>query len=471
VIDVPASLTEAASLLRSRAITSLELTEAVLDRADRLDPRLGTYLERFDDTARAAAMRADREFAAGMDRGLLQGIPIGVKDLLAAREGATTAQSLVLDRRWGAGRDAHVVMRLREAGAVITGKLVTMEFAIGAPDPTKPFPIPRNPWHPDATPGGSSSGAGNGVAAGLFLAAIGTDTGGSIRIPAAYCGVSGLKPTFGLVGKSGCVPLSYSLDHVGPLARSVADCAAVLQAIAGHDPDDASSAEVPIPDFVGDLGAPLAGLRVGVARLGDRAGDVAIAVQRAVADAVGVLEGLGATTTVVDLPLYEEADAALGVIEVSEAFAYHRPDLQSRWKDYTRGARQMIVRGALLSGGDYVQAQRVRQVIIRDLGAVFETVDVVVSPTVGAGGLPSPAIVNAPVETILRRIFTRYWSLTGLPALALPVGTDSAGLPLSMQIAARPFEEQLLLRVGHAYQMATRWHLAMPPLIAAVEDR
>jgi aspartyl-tRNA(Asn)/glutamyl-tRNA(Gln) amidotransferase subunit A len=253
----PLTLSEAAEQLRSGQVTSEVLTRTVLERADRLDDRLGTYLARFDEEALASAKQADADFAAGVDRGPIQGIPVGIKDILAMAEGPTTAQSLVLDREWGAGRDAPVVARLKAAGAVITGKVTTMEFAIGMPDPTKPFPLPRNPWDTDTWPGGSSSGTGNGVAAGLFFAGIGTDTGGSIRIPAAYCGVSGLMPTFGRVPKSGCVPLGYSLDHIGPLARSARDCGAMLGAIAGYHPSDPTAVDRPVPDFLAGLDGTL----------------------------------------------------------------------------------------------------------------------------------------------------------------------------------------------------------------------
>ncbi|HXZ85567.1 MAG TPA: amidase, partial [Myxococcota bacterium] len=206
--------------LRAGERSSVALVQDCLRSADALDARLGTYLARFDAAALESAAALDAELAAGHDRGPLHGIPLGIKDILAAREGPTTAQSLVLDPLWGAGRDARVVERLRAAGAVILGKTTTMEFAIGEPDREKPFPLPRNPWDLERSPGGSSSGTGNGVAAGLFPAGLGTDTGGSVRIPASFCGVSGHRPTFGLVPKTGCVPLGFSYDSIGPLARS-----------------------------------------------------------------------------------------------------------------------------------------------------------------------------------------------------------------------------------------------------------
>ena len=251
--ELPLTVTEAAAALRSRELSSVELTTTMLERADDLDPQLGTYVTRFDESALAAAERADKAFADGTDLGPYQGIPIGIKDILADADGPTTANSLILDRAWADGKDSPVVARLKAAGAVITGKLVTMEFATGAADATKPFPVPKNPWDLETWPGGSSSGTGNGVAAGLFYAGIGTDTGGSIRMPAAFCGTSGLMPTFGRVPKSGCAPLGYSLDHIGPLARSARDCADFLQIIAGYHPSDESCVDRPVDDFVAGL--------------------------------------------------------------------------------------------------------------------------------------------------------------------------------------------------------------------------
>jgi aspartyl-tRNA(Asn)/glutamyl-tRNA(Gln) amidotransferase subunit A len=318
---IPLTIADAAGALRDGSLTSVALTEAMIERADRLDGELGTYIVRFDDAARARAVTADAELAAGNDRGPLHGIPVGVKDILAAVEGPTTAQSLVLDPAWGAGHDAPIVSRLRTAGAVITGKTTTMEFAIGMPDPAKPFPIPRNPWNVCTWPGGSSSGTGSGVAAGLFLGGIGTDTGGSIRIPAAFCGVSGLMPTYGRVPKSGCAPLGYSLDHIGPLARSAWDCAVMLQVLAGHDPTDMYSADQAVPDYVAALDGSMAGLRVGVERahhLKPGGDPDAIAAFEA---AVKVLASLGATVVEVSIPYFDEVTAATFITLAAEALA------------------------------------------------------------------------------------------------------------------------------------------------------
>ncbi|HVW18921.1 MAG TPA: amidase [Solirubrobacteraceae bacterium] len=464
---IPLTLTEAASRLRAGELTSAALLEAALARADAQDERLAVYLARFDETAREAARRADEELAAGIDRGPLHGIPVGVKDVLAAREGPTTAQSLVLDPAWGRGRDATVVARLREAGAVLTGKTTTMEFAAGLPDPSKPFPLPRNPWDPERWPGGSSSGSAAGVAAGVFLAAIGTDTGGSIRLPAAYCGVCGLMPTYGRVPRSGCLPGAYTLDRIGPIAPSARDCGALLGAIAGPDPTDPSAADEPVGDLrCADADGSLAGVRVGVERAHHLSDGDDPALAGAFDAAVAELEAAGAEVTEVVLPRFEQALAAMAVVSSSETLAYHHADLRRRWEHYFAGTRQLAAIGALFSGADYVQAQRVRRVVQRDVARLLEAVDLVVGPTAATGAPTYEEIAPYPTVVDLPGWNTPYWSFVGLPALAVPIGFTADGLPLSMQLVARPFEEALLVRAGDAYQRRTDWHLRRPGVAA-----
>jgi aspartyl-tRNA(Asn)/glutamyl-tRNA(Gln) amidotransferase subunit A len=467
MMDAPLTVRDAASMLRRGELSSAELTTAMQARADRLDARLGTYLVRFDEHAMAAARAADAAFAAGVDRGPLQGIPVAVKDILAAREGPTTAQSLVLDPSWGAGRDAPIVSRLRDAGAVITGKVTTMEFACGMPDPAKPFPIPRNPWDIGTWPGGSSSGTGSGIAAGMFLAGIGTDTGGSIRCPAAYCGITGLKATFGRVPKSGCTPIGYSLDHVGPLARSSWDCAAMLRVLAGHHPSDPESAAAPVTDYVGALAGDLAGVRVGVDRVNHFPAQADPALAGCFDAAVSALRDLGASVVEVTLPYWDEMKVATMLTAYAEGLAYQMPDLRSRWGDYFAGTRLFAARGALVSGADYVQAQRVRRVAQRALQGLFRKVDVVVTPTAGTGALRyDDRDELASLDTLLETMFTGYWNASGNPALSVPMGFTADGMPLSLQIAGRPFDEALVLRTGDAYQAVSDWHLRVPPVVA-----
>lgn len=466
--DIPGSVTEAARLLRAGDLTSTELTRAVLARADALDPLLGVYLDRYDGPALEAAATADRELRAGIDRGELHGIPIGLKDILAAVEGPTTAQSMVHDRTWWAGRDAPVVTRLRAAGAVIMGKVTMMEYAVGAPDPSKPFPIPRNPWDPARWPGGSSSGTGVGVAAGFFLAGLGTDTGGSIRIPSALCGISGLMPTFGRVPKNGCVPLGYSHDHIGPMARTVRDCASMLQAMSGYDPGDPDCADARVPDFSARAGPRLDGLRLGVERVNHSPQGADPAAGRCFDAALDVFEGLGATLADVVLPRYHETVAAGMLTTMAEAFSYHRPTLGSRWGDYCPSTRVFVAQGSTISAADLVHAQRVRRLVRAELAEIFSSVDAVLMPGNSVG---------APRYEHMDRIFeflpyfhTPYWDPVGNPALVLPMGFTAEGLPLSLQVAAAPWDEQALVAVGDAFQRVTDYHTRTPGVVVPLED-
>lgn len=470
-MELPRTLTDAARALRDGSVTSVALTEAAIATADRLDGVIGTYITRFDDYALGRAAQADAELAGGVDRGPLHGIPFGVKDILAMAEGPTTAQSLILDRSWGAGRDAPVVARVKAAGAVITGKTTTMEFACGMPDHTKPFPVPRNPWDPDTWPGGSSSGTGSGVAAGMFLAGFGTDTGGSIRIPAAFCGVSGLMPTFGRVPKSGCVPLGYSLDHIGPLARSARDCAAVLEVIAGRHPSDPDCVDAPFTALGFD--GELSGLRIGLVRDNHFADGCDPALAGAFDAAATVLAKQGATLEEVTLPYWHEMISATMITMGCEALAYHRDDLATRWADYYAATRATMITGATVSGADYVQAQRVRRVAQDAIGRVFETVDVIACPTTSTGAPRFDALTRPDgrfdITELFGRIHTPYWDALGNPVLAVPMGSTAAGLPLSLQLAGPAFGEATILRVGDAFQQHTDWHLRAPELATSTD--
>ncbi|HEY3673010.1 MAG TPA: amidase [Acidimicrobiia bacterium] len=463
--EIPLSVRAAAAAMRAGDLTSVELTEACLARADAHDAELGSYLLRFDEHALASAAAADADLAAGVDHGPMQGIPIGMKDILAMSEGPTTGNSLVLDPAWGADKDGPVVRRLKDSGSVITGKVTTMEFAIGMPDFDKPFPIPRNPWDTSTWPGGSSSGTGNGIAAGFFLAGIGTDTGGSIRIPAAFCGVSGLMPTFGRVPKSGCVPLGFTLDHIGPLARTAWDCGAMLQVLAGYDPSDPNCVDRPVPDFLDGVDDGIAGMRIGVMREHHFV-EAHDGTEAAFDAAVAQLEALGAEVVELSIPYYAEVAAAAMVTMCGEAAAYHRNDLQSRWGDYFAQTRAIVSWGTLASAADYVQAQRVRRVGQQALAEVFAGVDVIATPTSSVGS-PTFESVEGGIMEVFGSIHTTYWDAVGNPALVVPMGFTDAGLPVSLQLAASPFAEATLVRTGNAFQSATDWHVRVPELVAA----
>ncbi len=463
----PWTIESAGAALRSGSVTSVDLVRAAQAAADELDETLGTWLDRYGESALARAAEADAELAAGDDRGPLHGIPLGIKDIIATDEGPTTAQSLVLDPAWGDAGDGPVMGRLRQAGAVIMGKTTTMEFAVGRPDFSKPFPIPRCPWDTERWAGGSSSGTGNGVASGQILGGLGTDTGGSVRLPAAYNGISGHKPTFGLVPKSGCVPLGLSYDHIGPMARSAWDCAAMLTVMAGADPSDRTTVERPAVDFVAGLERGLDGLVVGTItneRLVEASSEDTMAAHN---DALDTLASAGASIEPVEVPYYEQLSNAAFLALQAEAFAWHRSTLQSRWADYGRPTRLTIAQGALISAGDLVQIERVREIARTAVLAMLDErgIDVLVSPTTG---YPAAPFSGAPPEAIsTRALHTPAWNTTGFPALSVPMGFDRDRMPLSLQIIGRPFADDVVLAAGHGYQQHTDWHLEVPPVAAS----
>jgi aspartyl-tRNA(Asn)/glutamyl-tRNA(Gln) amidotransferase subunit A len=466
-MDIPNTIKDAASALRSGKLSSTDLTKALLDKSKALNPTLGAFITVMEDSALAAAATADADLARGVDRGPLQGIPLGVKDIIATKDAPTTANGSVLEPSWGAGYDATVIERLRAAGAVIAGKTVLNEFAIGQPDPAKPFPMPQNPWDLERSASGSSSGTGIAVSAGLVLGGLGTDTGGSTRGPSSFNGITGLKQTFGRVSKFGCVPLGYSLDHINPMARTAYDCALMLQVMAGFDPKDPTTVDVPVPDYVAGLTGDVKGLRIGVP-MGYffDAPELDPEVRASVLAAVDVLKAAGAIVTAIEIPHLPEAKDANTIIMVSEAAAYHRSDLGSQFDTYGKFTSQVLARGVLFSGADYVQAQRFRSYFKKVIARVMGDFDVLIVPT-----SPTPAqkrVDMSPEKQLSAPSFTGVWNLTGLPALALPTGMNSTTLPLSMQIVGKPFAEEMVLRVGDAYQGLTAHHMNIPPIAAQV---
>ncbi|MGX1778598.1 amidase [Nocardia brasiliensis] len=461
------TISDAATALRSGEVTATALVDNAFAVADEHDGTLGVYLARFDERARAQAARVDEKIAARKPLALLDGIPLGVKDILAHSFGPTTAQSLALDPAWGASTgDCVVVRRLEDAGAIITGKVSTMEFAIGVPDPDKPFPVPRNPWDPTRWVGGSSSGSGGGVAAGMFLGAIGTDTAGSIRIPAAFAGITGLKPTFGRVPKSGVVPLSYTLDHIGPMARSAADCALLLSVIAGPDKTDPYSVETTVDDYIGALTGDLRDVTIGVDDL-DRfaAGGIDPLQPQRFTTAVDALRDAGATIVPIEVPMYQEVTAIDLVVMLAEAHTYHRRTLRTQWMDYGRGTRIMLASGSALSAADYVQAQRVRRLAHHRVAELFGKVDLVVTPTGHLGAPPLAMIDQLEPMNLLTSLHTPYWNPLGNPTLAIPIGLSGNGTPLSISISGNHFNEALVLRAGDAYQQRTDHHRQIPTTV------
>jgi aspartyl-tRNA(Asn)/glutamyl-tRNA(Gln) amidotransferase subunit A len=464
---VTLGIADVAPLLQRRALSPVELVDATLQRIEKIDPQLGSFITVTAESARAAAHVAEQEIGRGAWRGPLHGVPVGLKDLYATA-GVLTTNGARICRDAVPREDATVTARLKEAGAVIIGKNNMHEFAMGSTTNNPHFGPCRNPWNLQHIPGGSSGGSGAAVAAGLCFASMGSDTGGSIRSPACQCGVVGLKPTYGLVSRHGVFPLSWSLDHAGPLTRTVKDTAIVLQAIAGHDARDPSSARMSPPDYVASLDGDLRGLRVGVPKqyFFDRSTEEVEAVVRRAIDVLGTL---GATIVEVSLPHVESGiPAGMTIISV-EAAQIHATWLRSRPDDYGADVRPRFQMGALFRGVDYVRAQRIRALIQREVQEVMAGVDVLVSPT---NAIPAPRIDESMITVRGREVWvmslmpslTIPHNLTGNPALTVPCGVASNGLPLGLQIVGRPFEETTVLRTGHAYERATEWHRRHPPI-------
>jgi aspartyl-tRNA(Asn)/glutamyl-tRNA(Gln) amidotransferase subunit A len=453
---------EATRAFAARTLSPVELLQALLTRFERLDPKLNAFIRLDADAAMDAARAAEREIAAGRPRGPLHGVPVGIKDIIDVAGLPTTCHSkILLDNV--AVSDAVVVSKLRQAGAVILGKLSTHEFAIGGPSFDLPFRPARNPWNPGHHPGGSSSGSGAGVCAGLFPLALGTDTGGSVRNPASSCGIVGLKPTYGLVSRRGVFPLAFTLDHVGPLTRTVADCALLLDAIAGHDLADPGSAPSTARYFGRDLMRGLRDLRIGFVRHFHETDMPANAeVTAALDDAARVLQAGGALLRDVTLPSLNEFAAVNRVILGAEAFSIHAPWLRGRPGDYGQLTRRRLLAGAFYSAADYVGAQRRRAQMIAAVNEAFRDVDVLIC----ASSLDPASRLDDPVETA--RTYPRQartpFNVTGHPALAMMSGLSDAGLPLSVQFVGRYFEDATVLRVAGAYERDTEWHKLRPPI-------
>lgn len=451
-----------ATHLERRSISPVDLTDTYLARIERLDGTLHSYLTVTAEQARAEAHRAELEITRGSYRGLLHGIPIGLKDLFDTAGIRTTAGSRVLADRVPT-QDSTVTSRLRAAGAILLGKQMMHEFATGLPDPGDYFPAPRNPWDLERTPGGSSSGTGAALAAGLCAGGMGSDTGGSIRNPAAYSGIVGLKPTYGLVSRRGVISLSWTLDHAGPMARTVADVAIVLQAVAGHDPADPASADTPIPEYLPALTGTAGGIRIGVPRSDlERTEGLEADVLQAFYEAVGALEQLGAEVRDVELPLLDHARTVQPTIMFSEAVAFHEPWLRTRRHEYGRGFQDRALSGLFYSATDYIQALRGRALICRELEALMTTVDLIAAPTVPRTAPTYAEDADTPAR--MRGLFTGIFNVTGQPSISLPCGFDRRGLPIGLMLSGRAFDERTVLRAADAYERSTDWHLRRPEL-------
>ncbi|MDA5141398.1 amidase [Streptomyces sp. AD681] len=455
------TLGAAAEAVRTRCLSPVELVDSVLEHIGRTEPRLHAYVTVTAERARRAARTAEDDIAAGRHHGPLHGVPMSLKDLIDVAGIATSASSRVrADHR--AEASSTVAARLEAAGAALVGKNHTHEFAYGLTTPQT-----RNAWHTGRVAGGSSGGSAVAVAAGTATFAVGTDTGGSIRVPAALNGVVGLKPTYGLVPRYGVTSLSWSLDHVGPITRTVEDAALVLAALAGHDPRDPASLTAPATRYRPPTGTDLRGLRVGVPR-NYYFDHVAPEVETAVRKAIDRLEALGARLVEVEIPMTRYIQATQWGLMVPEATAYHERTLRTVPELYRADVRVLLEAGELMPAGDYLRAQRSRTLMRREWAAVLREVDLIAAPTVPA------TAVEAGQETItwadgtaeaVSDAYVRLSSpanITGVPSLSLPVGHDRTGLPFGMQLLGRPLGERVLLRAGHAYEQ-TRPALGLAP--------
>ncbi len=455
-------LSEVASLVAKKELSPVELTQATLDRISALDSQLHAYYTVFATEALAAAREAEAEIRGGHYRGPLHGMPIAVKDIYES--GPTTGGSK-LRKDYVAQQDCTSVKKLKQAGGVMLGKLATYEFAMGLPTLASYFQPARNPWNLEMDPGGSSSGSGAAVAAGLAFGAMGSDTGGSIRWPAFCCGIVGMKATYGRVSRAGVFPLSWNLDHTGPLTRTVKDCALMLQACAGHDPLDPASANVPVPDFSAKLGRDLKGLRIGIPRtlFTDNCDKEILA---AFDKAVTQMAQLGAVLTDVESITFGELWAVFWPLICADAAAYHLEDMKKRPGDYNPDLRLILAAGALVSATSYLQSQRVREQIRRNMLKQLATVDLFMLPTTGL--MPARIRTEPPTSMWLLdenfAIYTPLFNLTGFPTLALPCGFSSAGLPVGFQLAGKPFDEATVFQAGSAYEQSTPWYQRHPAL-------
>jgi aspartyl-tRNA(Asn)/glutamyl-tRNA(Gln) amidotransferase subunit A len=465
------TITELAAKIQAKEISPVEIIQAQLDRIERLDSTLNAYLTVLSESAMREARTAEEEITRGHYRGPLHGVPIAVKDLFETQGVKTTAGSIIL-KDYIPAHDATVLARLRQQGAVVLGKLNLHEFAYGGTGVNPHYGTSKNPWALDRIPGGSSSGSGVAVAAGMAFGALGTDTGGSVRMPASLCGIVGLKPTYGRCSRAGIIPLAWSLDHPGPMVRSVADAALMLNVIAGHDPHDPATVQRTVPDYTQGLTNDLRGVRIGIPRLvlWEDVDPEVEAVMDAAVQQVTTLGGrLGARLEEVRLPQMRHAVLASSIIIGAEGAAYHSEWLRTAAEQYGEDVRLRLKQGALLPAAAYFKAQRLREAIRRELEATLNGVDVLLTPTLP---IATPTIdrctvtpgMPLPPELLHIPRLTRPFNLTGHPVISVPCGFTQSGMPVGMQIIGKAFDEVMVLRVAQAYEQATPWHRQHPRL-------
>ena len=452
----------AARLIAAKQLSPVELTRACLDRVHKLDGELHAFVHLTEERALTEARAAEAAIMAHGPKGSLHGIPIGLKDIVDTKGIPTTCQSKLLQDNIP-DADATCAEKLADAGTVLIGKTTTHEFADGGPSFDLPKPPARNPWNTEHFTAGSSSGTGAGVAAGLILGGIGTDTGGSIRGPAALCGIAGIKPTYGLVSRAGVAPAAFSLDHIGPMAWTAEDCALMLQALAGHDPRDPASASRPVPDYTALLGGGIKGLRIGVIRhFHETDHKVSEGTQRGISAAIATFRDLGAEIREVQLSPLQDWTACGSLISITERAAAYEEWARTRLGDFGERMRSRLMLGAFMSGVDYVQAVRRRRELRAELQAAMAGLDVVLTATQPAEAAKIDAVPKW--DLFAAPNFTMPFNVAGYPAISICAGFGAGGLPVAIQLVAKPFQEPTLFRAADAFEKATPFWERRPAL-------
>ncbi|MDO8751866.1 MAG: amidase [Dehalococcoidia bacterium] len=452
-------------LISGKEVSPVEVAEAHLARVSEMEPALNSFITVTGEAAMAAARQAERDIMAGRYLGPLHGVPFALKDIYYVAGVRNTSGSRIFDQ-FVPPYDSTVAARFKKAGGILLGKLNLHQFAYGPTGENPDYGDMHNPWDTDCIAGGSSGGSGAATAAGQCTLTMGTDTGGSIRIPAGLCGIVGLKPTYGRLSRHGITTLSWSMDHAGPMVRSVEDAALIMNALAGHDTHDPTSATAPVPDFTKALTGDIRGLRVGVPR---EFFEVPLdpEVKAAVRKAIELLEYLGASVTEVSWPMFHQAAAISSVILMSEATAYHRDLLRSRGAELAPSVRLRLEAGLFFSAADYVKAQQARTLFNHQSLELLRQVDVLAGPTLpvaacklGTAEIQVGNTRQGVIPTLTQ--FSRPFNINGFPAITVPCGFSSPGLPIGLQLAGRPFDEETVLRAAHAYEQATPWHQRRP---------
>ena len=454
------TIAEAARQIAAKERSPVELTKACLERVHALDHQLHAFVHLTEERALAEARAAEAAILANGPKSPLHGIPIGLKDIVDTKGIPTTCQSKLLQDNIP-DVDATCAEKLAAAGAVLVGKLTTHEFADGGPSFDLPQPPARNPWNTEHFTAGSSSGTGAAVAAGMILCGIGTDTGGSIRGPAALCGIAGLKPTYGLVCRAGVAPAAFSLDHIGPMAWNAADCAIMLQALAGHDPRDPASGDRPIPNYAGALGGAIKGIKIGVIHhFHESDHKVSNDTQRGITAAIDTLRGLGAEIREVQLSPLQDWHACGSLISIVERAAAYEEWARTRLPDFGERMRSRLMLGAFVSGVDYLQAVRRRRELRAELQAAMSHLDVVLTAVLPG---EAPKIGDVPKWDVFQQpSFMMPFNVAGYPAMSVCSGFGAAGLPLAIQLVGKPFQEATVLRIADAFERATPFRDGRP---------